>query len=351
MHVLLVRFSSLGDVVLQTATVNFLKSLYGDKLRVTFVTSSEFVSLLNEHPFIDDVVSFNRRGGENWKQFRKKIQNIHQQNKIDFIFDLHGTLRSSRLRLSFWFIPSISMDKRRVERFFLTKLKIPWIKKIFGSKFFGLEPQVIRTIRDFSTLLGTDLGVWKTQELIKSKNQTLTSLAKRERSLLNDPYVVIAPSASFVSKRWPIEYFVELVKLILSKTDFHIVVLAGPEDHFCSAFNQITDNRFLNLQGKTSLRESMNYIAGAGFCLGNDSGMNHIAEAYDVPCLTIFGPTDPLFGFAPHGKRSRFIYKNLWCSPCSTTGKKACFRKMPYCMTSILPSEVMNSFEEMIKEI
>ncbi|MBA2405339.1 MAG: hypothetical protein H0V66_11255, partial [Bdellovibrionales bacterium] len=91
MHILLIRFSSMGDVVLQTATVNWLRSLYGKSLKLSFVTSQEFVSLIDTHPGLDHVLSFNRRGGEKWNDLIKKVDTLNHDHPIDLIIDLHGT--------------------------------------------------------------------------------------------------------------------------------------------------------------------------------------------------------------------------------------------------------------------
>jgi ADP-heptose:LPS heptosyltransferase len=340
MHILLVRFSSMGDVVLQTATVNWLRSLFGKELRLSFLTSQEFTSLVDTHPGINEVIGFDRRGGEKWKDLVKKVEIIDNKYPIDLIFDLHATMRSLRLKLAFWSIPALTVDKRRWERFLLTKIKSVTLKKIFKGKAFGLEPQVERIIKDFDSLFGGTQGKWKAQEYRAGVNGELTSLSELPLYDLAGPYLVIAPSASFFYKRWPIERFVTLTKYLLEKTSYHLVVLAGPQDKFCDAFNDIGSKRLANLQGKTSLKESMSILARAELCIGNDSGMNHIAEAYCVPCLTLFGPTDPLFGFAPHGEKSQYISKELWCKPCSTTGKTPCYREKHFCMEMISVDEV-----------
>jgi heptosyltransferase-2 len=349
MHILLVRFSSMGDVVLQTATVNWLRSLLGKEARFTFVTSSEFVSLLSGHPEIGQVIGYDRKKGEKWSDLLKKIDDLDEKEPIDLILDLHATLRSFRLKLSFWNIPALTVDKRRWERFFLTKLKNKSLKKFFSHKIFGLEPQTERIIKDFQGLFLDTRGKRRAVEFRKGPHQELTSLPLGSKKIADKPYIVIAPSASFEPKRWPVDHFVQLAQIILHKTSLDVVVLAGPEDSFCQAFNKIDDSRFHNLQGKTSLKESMVYLASSKICIGNDSGMNHIAEAYGVPCLTLFGPTDPLFGFAPHGAKSRFISKELACKPCSTTGKKPCHRDRLYCMEEITVDEVYSNLMEIME--
>lgn len=335
MHICLIRFSSMGDVVLQTATVNWLRSLFGKSLTVTFITSREFASLVEGHPGINQVIGLDRRN-ENWGEFTSKVKN---QGPFDLILDLHATMRSFRLKLSFWGVPQLTVDKRRWERFFLTKIKSVTLKRIFHGKIFGMESQVERIIKDLQDIFGDTRGVSATRSYRHGKHEEMTSLSELPVYPVPGKYIVLAPSASFIPKRWPIEYFVALAeKLII---DFHVVVLAGPDDKFCDAFEKISSSKLLNLQGKTTLKESMMILARAELSIGNDSGMNHIAEAYEVPVVTIFGPTDPLFGFVPHGKKSSYLSKSLWCKPCSTTGKSPCYRKELYCMNLIKVDEVL----------
>lgn len=343
MHILLVRFSSMGDVVLQTATVNWLKAFFGPELQISFVTSTEFVSLIDHHPGVHQVIGFNRREGESWKHLIKKIDQLNEKTPIDLILDLHATLRSFRLRCSFWTIPALTVDKRRWERFLLTKIKSVSLKKIFHAKAFGLTSQAERILKDLESLFGDNRAIRRTRDYRQGPHEELTSLEALPIYPLPAPYLVLAPSASFFYKRWPIASFVELAQLLLEKTPHHIVILAGKDDQFCDAFKVIENPRLINLQGKTTLKESMAILSKSQVSVGNDSGMNHIAEAYGVPCVTLFGPTDPRFGFAPHGNKSTYLSKDPFCKPCSTTGKKECYRDRHYCMEMISPKEVTDA--------
>jgi heptosyltransferase-2 len=330
----------MGDVVLQTATLNWLRSLLGNEARFSFVTSSEFTSLLDSHPEVSKVIGFDRKHGQKWKEFIKKIDDLDAEDPIDLILDLHATLRSFRLKLSFWNIPALTVDKRRWERFLLTKIKSVKIKRFFDKKFWGLEPQVERILKDFEDIFQDNRAKRRTVDFRQGPHEELTSLGSLEAYPIPGPYVVIAPSASFFYKRWPVASFVGLTKKLLEATHLHLVILAGPDDTFCEAFSEINSPRLHNLQGKTTLKESMQVLAHAKLCIGNDSGMNHIAEAYGVSCLTIFGPTDPRFGFAPHGSKSRYLSKEMFCKPCSTTGKTPCYRERHFCMEEISVEEV-----------
>jgi len=349
MHILLVRFSSMGDVVLQTATIKWLRALLGKEAKFSFVTSSEFSSLVESHPEISHVISFDRRKGEKWGTLVKKIAELDDREPVDLILDLHATLRSFRLKLTFWNIPQLTVDKRRWERFLLTKIRNVKLKKFFEHKVFGLEPQVVRIIRDFETIFFDRRGLRRTAEYRRGPHQELTSIGSLPVYEIQGDYIVLAPSASFEPKRWPVSSFVELAEKLLLERKETIVVLAGPLDKFCEAFDRISSPRLLNLQGKTSLKESMSILSRAKICIGNDSGMNHIAEASGVPVVTIFGPTDPKFGFAPHGTSSRYVSRDMFCKPCSTTGKKTCWRERQFCMEEIRPDEVFTLSQEILE--
>ncbi len=338
MHILLVRFSSMGDVVLTTATINWLHSLLGNDLTISFVTSQEFTSLLTNHPGVKTVIGFDRKNGEKWSDLIKKIEVVDDQNPVDLIIDLHATLRSLRLRFSFFMVPALTIDKRRWERFLLTKIRSVKLKK-----FFSVEPQVVRILKDLEAIFQDTRAVRRTEEFRKGPHGELTSLGGHVQQKLTRPYITLAPSASFTYKRWHIDSYMELVRELLAKTDNDIVILAGPADNFCEVFDTLKSDRVHNLQGKTSLIESMEYLKGAKLTVGNDSGLNHISEAYGVPCVTLFGPTDPRFGFAPHGRDSVTISRDLWCKPCSTTGSKDCYRDRHYCMEEIKVKEVLDA--------
>jgi heptosyltransferase-2 len=327
LHFVLVRFSSLGDVVLQTAIINWLKASYGERLKITFVTSVEFRDLVSGLPGVERVLVFDRRSGAKLKGLASEIRTLHAQDPITLMLDLHGTTRSFLLRLMLPEIPRLVVDKRRLERTLLVRLPIS--KRWANWRWLGLENQVERIALDWQGLLLAPF---------KRGDGPLTSVPTVAAMKHTKPYVVFAPVASFAPKRWPMDRFVELTRKFLADErwkNHDVVIIAGPSDTQCEALNVIQDERLINLQGKTKLKESVAWLAGAKVVVGNDSGMNHIAEAQGVPVLTLFGPTHEKFGFAPHLKNSEALSVDLWCRPCSNTGKRACFRSEQFCFTEL----------------
>lgn len=355
MHILAIRFSSMGDVVLQTSFVSWLKMSYPN-CKITFLTSNEFIDLLNQHPHIDEVISIPRfKGLKGIISLKNYIKDLQKKNNFDLLLDLHGTTRSYFVKMFLPFVKKVTIDKRRFERALFVKLGINLLKKT--------ESIHSRHQIDFSNILAPSFKVNKLESFVNKSRLVSNSLKLTSSPLafLNselpiiDKYIVLSPVASFAPKRWAIQKFYELAKLILNDEqlqNFKVIVLAGPNDNFCEILNpleKLYTNRFFNLQGKTSISQTMQYLKYAKLCIGNDTGLNHIAEACGNPVITIFGPTHEDLGFKAHLENSKNISIELNCRPCSTTGKKECKFKEQICMTNITEQQVYEKAKEILQ--
>lgn len=335
---------------MQTGFTSWLKYTFPN-CEITFVTLKQFTSLIENHPHIDHVIGHEKKSGiEDIKALKKLSQGIEQKRKVDFIIDLHGTTRAFIFKLLNFKTSSINLDKRRIERLLLTKLKINLLKSDCS--------QHTRTIKDYSGLFGesfdSDLLAINLNKDAKFCNnlQATSSPQAYERSSYEKPfdkYLVISPVASFAPKRWPIEKFEQLIEKLINSDKFKeygFCIVAGPADDYCEHLNSLVvkhPTRLLNLKGKTNLKESSEVIRNSLLLIGNDTGMGHIAESFGVPVISIFGPTSESFGFSPHLVQSNSISLDLWCRPCSTTGKKKCFRKRQFCMEDVTITQVYNN--------
>lgn len=353
-HFLIVRFSSLGDLILASSFWESLKERWGDRIRVSVLTSSEYEELFKHHLFIDDLWIFDRRK-QKLKDLGPILKQIQQEQKVDLIVDMHGSLRSLFVRLFLWSVPRIFMDKRTLERSILTWFKLDFLSKSKSKNGSRLgELLLIRNVADFSDLFDMEphqgeKGRRSSCSLTYNNEKKLEPLLS-QYELEKQKYICIVPSASYPEKRWPPEYFSGLITKCLEDahfSDYKFVILAGPADDFCKQFDSInSDGRLINLQGKTSLLESTHILKNSKFCVGNDTGLPHIAESLSVPSLFILGPTGEEFGFFPHLPNSQVVSKNLWCRPCTTNGKGFCIRSERFCLTKITVEEV---FETLIK--
>ncbi len=352
MHFVLIRFSSLGDIILQTPLLSYLKYHF-PSCKISFVTLNEYKSLLLDHPYVDEVITHSRqRGLEDIKSLRALAKNQLEAAGVDVIIDLHNTMRGKILRFFAASIPSLVVDKRPWPRKLLVWLKIDLLKR--------QESHHSRMINDFAFIFGKKFDRSELEQF--NREQTglaelgLTtvpaSFTKVPKKIAGD-YIVISPVASFAPKRWPMSRVRELIQKILMDKDlvnYSVVIVAGPGDTYIEEIFEAEDfgERVINLQGKTSITESSEIIAGSKLCLTNDTGSAHMAEAFGVKSLVIFGPTSESFGFRPHLEGSMALSTDVWCRPCSTTGKAKCWRKQQYCMLNLEADMVYQKLKSML---
>ncbi len=251
-HLLVIRLSSMGDVILPTGLLALIKKTYGPKIRISFLTSEEFAPLIHGLPFIDQVIVFRRRQ-EDLSQLIVKLMKLRKENPIDLIFDLHSTIRSLLIRLRFCMIPRLVVDKRRIERFLLTKFKINLLQKDGAA-----HAQVERLIEDFKTFFALDNDKQALSDYLhqfssnhsKQKSLSMSAFAINQNPLDlgkwgmdNKELICFFPSASFAPKRWPVSSFIQLIEKLIQDEKYqntNFAILAGPKDDFCQQFDSLT---------------------------------------------------------------------------------------------------------------
>lgn len=351
MKILIIRFSSLGDIILTTSVLAWLKEKYRN-VEIDYATSSEFASLTEGHPLVNKTLLFNRKsktGLSDLWQFSRKIS----QEKYDLIIDMHGTTRATLLRYFCFLTPFLVLEKRRFFRFLLVKFKINFLDK---------KPHLKRVLEDFGELIAFDGRLDKITHLLQRQAKdarpylSSTPWTFQELEKKQEKIIIFAPVASFAPKRWPIHYFEKLADLILEDPLFEgvkIVSLGGRGDTYCAPLSELEKktDRFVNLQGKTSLNETASWIKNSSLCIGNDTGLGHIAESFGIASIVLFGPTVKEFGFGPHLKDSMVLQEDVFCRPCSTTGAKPCYRDKQYCMLDLTPEKVFHAVKQKWREI
>lgn len=164
------------------------------------------------------------------------------------------------------------------------------------------------------------------------------------------PWIVVNPGARWTNKRWPVEYYRELVtSLIQSDPNLKIAILGQSEDHALGA--QLANNnptRCLNLAGKTSLPEMIEWIRLSRLVVTNDTGPMHVAAAIGKPTVSIFGPTNP-HRTGPLHQMQGVLRGTLPCAPCL---KPHCTSPTPLeCMHQITPDRVLSAVQERLSKL
>lgn len=327
MKILVIRLSSIGDIILTTPVLKAFKEKYPESV-IDFLVLDKFKDSIEGVPYVDNVILFNKEkndGLHNMEIFGKELR----KNGYDYIFDLHSKIRSKVISKNIG-VKTFTYRKRSWWKTLLVKMRLIKYKvdNTIVKNYFG-------AFEDFK---------------LEYKGEDI-SFAFSEKDDIHKEYEdlpVMAPGASKNTKKWTKEGFGELVNLIYEKHGKKTVLIGGKEDfEICNEIDKISGGHTINMAGKLSLKESGALLSRASFLVTNDSGPFHIARGVKCRTFVIFGPTSPeMFDF---GKNTILIDKNVKCSPCSLHGDKECPKGHFDCMRQITGKEVFDTIENSAK--
>ncbi len=322
--ILIIRFSSIGDIVLSTSPLRTIRIAYPEA-QITFLTLETFAPLLEYHPDIDILLSINPKSTlrELWN-----FADYLQEKKYKIIFDLHNSIRSNILlfRISAKFY---QIKKPRIKRLMLF---------LFHRNDFASDFSILTMYHDtFGHLLKDHSKLPHTKLIVSNHEIKEAQKMLLKKGIFND-FITIIPGAAWPQKQWPAENYIETLK----KINMPVVLLGSEHDRICFDISSKLDN-VVNLAGKTSLRQALAIMANAQFIIGSDTGLVHAAEALGKHVNMILGPTSSETGGGVNLLGSNQIQKEVWCRPCSQNGKLPCYRKSQVCLESITPKDVINS--------
>ncbi|SVB65256.1 uncharacterized protein METZ01_LOCUS218110, partial [marine metagenome] len=322
--ILVIRFSSIGDIVLATSPLKTIRRAYPDA-QITFLTLDTFAPLLEYHPDIDALVSISKRMSliELWG-FADHIR----RKQYRHIFDLHNSIRSNLVTLRSS-SPVYQLKKPRWNRFLLFYFH----HNEFGSDF--------STLKMYHEHLGS---IWNENDVLPATVLKVSNYEqKMARNMLLDKnifdeFIAVVPGAAWTQKQWPAEKYIET----LNQLDLPAVLLGEKKDTICFDIAKRSSST-VNLAGQTTLRQALAVLANSAYVIGSDTGLTHAAEALGKQVYMILGPTSPETGAGVNLSGSTNIETDVWCRPCSQNGKLPCYRKTQECMDSIVPNDVIQS--------
>jgi D,D-heptose 1,7-bisphosphate phosphatase len=331
--ILVIRLSAIGDVILTSPALINLK-IFFPSAQVWFLTrppASEIASLL---PGVDEIIEFPKEASA-IDLF--KTGEMLDKIGFDMVIDLHGNFRSSYLARHISAPLKVRYEKRQWERI-QAVIKGRWKKNL---KF------VPHTIDLYNKAIKQTGG----QVYAYRPTLRISDINVQSRLFLNDnPIVAIAPGASYLTKKWPMDRFRELaLKLYHELAANILLILADADRKLLSVKKDIAPEKiqiFLN----EKLAKLAGHLSTADILICNDSALSHLGSAVGTPVIAIFGPTHPTLGFAPRGLRDIILQTDEYCRPCSLHGKKQCFREEQYCFTKISVDDVFGAIHNMIHE-
>lgn len=336
-NILVIRLSSLGDVVL-TAPVFANLRHFLPETKISALTKNQYQDVFLNNPHINEVLTLDQQ--ENLTSLITRIR----KNKYDLIIDLHSNLRSHLLGLAAG-VKVIRYNKQSLNRYALLHL---------GTGTPALNKSVVERYLETLNFLGPQQLNPETK-IYLTENETRTAQTLLENSGINPADIIIGlnPGAKWETKKWPLPNWVDF--LIMCRNN-KIKILVFGDDNDQSFISQIVKeigearDFLINLAGRTDLRQLMALIKQCRLLITGDSGALHIAQALDVPVLILLGPTVPEFGFIRSKKNDAILYKNLPCRPCSLHGTNYCKRSDRICLAGIAAGEVFETMREQLKE-
>jgi ADP-heptose:LPS heptosyltransferase len=309
--VLIIRLSSIGDIVLTTPVIRCLKT-QTPETAIHFLTKKQFLPVIIHNPYIDKIITVQKSPDE--------VIDVLKLEQYDHLIDLHKNFRSIKLRRKLR-INSTSFSKLNFRKWLLVNFKINRL------------PNVHIVDRYFEAVAGFG---------IKNDKQGLDYFIADEDRVSShqlpashrNGFVAFVIGGKHKTKQLPADKVVDLCKLI----DCPVVLLGGPEDvKEANAIAKHESYKIFVACGKYTLNQSASLIEQALVVVSNDTGLMHIAAALRKKLVTIWGNTVPQFGMYPYmphhsGNFSIHQVEGLSCRPCSKIGYKKCPKKHFRCM-------------------
>lgn len=330
--ILIIRFSSIGDIILTTPILKTLKEKYPEA-KLFYATKKEYMELVGLFPWVDYIFCID--SNNKIKGLFELIKKINLE-KIDLLIDLHRSLRSIMLYYFSFARYKLPYSKYRFLRFLRIYFKwrlLPKNLHVIDYYFKPLEK------------LGINSNNREPELRINKDTQEQTEKYLKEMGVTNNDLIIgICSGAKWETKRWPWDKFVELGDKLISSLNAKIVLIGDSNDLLIGEkIAYLMMHKPINLIGKTSLSELVALIKRCDIIITNDSSPLHIAVSLKVPSISIFGPTTLDFGFGPYGDRHIVLERDLSCRPCSSHGSKKCPDKTHQCMELITSGEVLQA--------
>lgn len=313
-RVLVVRFSSLGDVLLTTPLLRAVATRY-PAADITFVTREAYAPLLATNPHVTRLVAL--RPGERVRDLAAWVR----ARPYDVRLDLHRSMRSRLLRA---LVPGrwTSYPKDRA-----TRLALLWL---------GHEPRVIRSVVDRYFAAAAALNVQpdgRPPEVFPAAEDVA-----RAAAIAPTGCVALAPGASRATKRWPPAHWRRLAERLAAR-GFPVVAVGGAKECQLLSGDPVIAAYGLPLLTTAAI------LGRARVVVANDSGLMHLAAAAGRPIVALFGPTVPAFGFLPYRVPATLLERPLPCRPCAPFGSDHCPLGHHRCMIDIDPDTVARTVE------
>ncbi|MDD5155237.1 MAG: lipopolysaccharide heptosyltransferase II [Candidatus Omnitrophica bacterium] len=334
--VLVIKLSSIGDVILSSAALRAIRDKFRGNGKITFLAGHESKNLLMNCPYIDELLVCDLKNKDRGIPGLLRLGRRLRKDNFDIVIDLQNNRNSHILSWLSFALDRYGYDNRKFgfllnHRIKDERPKMDPVRHQFRVlKMLGIEPA------------DPHLELWPSdsdREYIDEffKSQWLSA----SQRLIG---INLSSSSKWVSKNWPKQHVLKLCES-LNNRDMRLVITGTQADSGMAQalLSKVKNIKPINACGKTTLNELACLIARCSVYISTDSAPLHIAAAMHVPFVALFGPTDP-GRHMPYAKECVLIKKDLPCAPCYKPG---CSRNR--CMESITPQEVLDAVDKLLK--
>lgn len=322
LKILVIRLSSIGDIVLTSPVVRCLKNQL-ENVEIHFVAKQKYACILQANPNIKKIHVFD-------DNFHELFHELNSEN-FDYIIDLQRNFRSGRI-------------KRRVKGKSFLVNKLNWRKMLLVRFKINLLPEkhIVDRYMETVSALGVKNDGMGLDYFIPEKEQFKKSDLPKT---FQNGYIAFVIAGTYPTKKLPVEKINEICKLVN-----YPVILLGGKTEFEEGEKVLSQSKgnVLNYAGKMSLNFSASLVRNANVVLTNDTGLMHIAAAFKKKILSFWGNTVPAFGMVPYESNpdSKLLeIDGLKCRPCSKLGYEKCPKKHFRCMNDISANDAVDWIE------
>ena len=320
--ILIIRLSSLGDILITTPFVRAIKTQFPN-MKIDMLIREEYADVIKLNPYLDSKLFFKK----NDKDYNRLVEQL-RDSRYELIIDLQNNLRSKKISSSLN-IKTVKFNKRSFDKFLLVNFKINRLKEA--------PPIPIRYANTIQNIKLDEQGL----DLFTDKSANTVLVGKNN-------LIGFCPGARHFTKRWLKEYFIELGNKLV-ENGYTLVLFGGKIDKEICAELVDKISGTINLSNNDELLQTAADMKLCRAIVCNDSGLMHTASATGTKVIAIFGSTVKEFGFTPFNCDHLILENNLLtCRPCSHIGRSDCPKKHFECMKSIKPEFVLEQLKSFL---
>lgn len=321
---LIIRFSSIGDIVLTTPVIRCLRKKNRDA-DIYFLTKKNFAGIVESNLYITKVLTLA-------EDFDDTID-LLKEEKFDAVIDLHHNLRTLRIKQALKGVPFYSFNKLNTQKWIYTNFKINMMPDRH------IVDRYMETVEGFG-VVNDGLGL---DYFIPEKDKVKDSDIPFSHS---HGFLCVVIGAAHFTKKLPVDKLKELC----AKIEYPIILLGGKDDYDNAVeISSVDPVKIYNACGKFSLNESADIVRRSNLVISHDTGLMHIGAAFKKMVFSIWGNTVPSFGMYPYQTKYKVFQVNkLWCRPCSKIGYEKCPLGHFKCMNKIEIDNIAESAKEFL---